>query len=58
MVIRQTYKIGADATLKCHLPHNMRLYLYPLLSITRAPITPGTQPQSVSKRTISTEPQP
>ena len=57
MVIRQTNKKGADATLSDIYP-NMILYLYNLLSITRAPMTPGTQPQSVSKKTISTEPQP
>lgn len=57
MAIRQTNKKGADATLSDICP-NMILYLYNLLSITRAPMTPGTQPQSVSKKTISTEPQP
>ena len=57
MVIRQTNKKGVDATLSDIYP-NMIFYLYNLLSITRAPITPGTQPQSVSKKTISTEPQP
>lgn len=29
-----------------------------LLRITRAPITPGIQPQSVSKKTIKKDPQP
>jgi hypothetical protein len=57
MVIRQTNKKGADATLSDICP-NMILYLYDLLSITRAPMTPGTQPQSVSRKTMSTEPQP
>lgn len=57
MVIRQTNKKGVDATLSDICP-NMILYLYNLLSITRAPMTPGTQPHSVSKKTMSTEPQP
>ena len=29
-----------------------------LFKITKAPITPGTQPQQVSNKTINTEPQP
>ena len=29
-----------------------------LFKITKAPITPGTQPQQVSNNTINTEPQP
>ncbi len=29
-----------------------------LLSITKAAITPGTQPQIVSNKTITTDPQP
>ena len=57
MAIRQTNKKGADATLSDICP-NMILYLYDLLSITRAPMTPGTQPHSVSKKTMSTVPQP
>jgi hypothetical protein len=57
MAISQTNKKGADATLSDICP-NIILYLYDLLSITRAPMTPGTQPQSVSKKTMSTEPQP
>lgn len=57
MVIRQTNKKGQMPHSSATCP-NMILYLYTLLSITRAPITPGTQPQSVSKKTISTEPQP
>ena len=31
---------------------------YPLLFITSAPMTPGTHPHSVSRKTMSTDPQP
>lgn len=33
-------------------------YLFGLFNITKAAITPGTQPQSHNKNTINMEPQP
>jgi hypothetical protein len=34
------------------------IYLFGLFKITKAPIIPGIQPQSVSKNIIKKEPQP
>ena len=39
-------------------PQKIRFYLLGLLRITRAAITPGTQPHSHNKKTIKIEPQP
>ena len=36
----------------------VQVYYSFLFKITKAPITPGTQPQQVSNKTINTEPQP
>ena len=36
----------------------IKIYFFGLFKITKAPITPGIQPQSVSKKIIKKEPQP
>lgn len=38
--------------------HCITFYLFGLFKITKAPITPGTQAHSVSKKTMKKEPQP